>query len=151
MARKRSQATKDEPATYIVKITSYSADYSFSLADKKEDHPYHEYLWLELHGHVTATTSKKVLLETPVKLHVMSESREIDPDCKPRGVGHLDMNQGKLEGSVSIPQSSIPFLFSILESKKAEVADLFGTEIYRRQIMIRSFRVTTNFEWSDWQ
>ena len=151
MAKRKSPATKDEPSTYIVKIANYTADYSFSLADKKEDHPYNEYSWIEIHGHVAATTSKKVPIETPVKLHVMSESREIDPDCKPRGVGHLDLIHGKLEGSVSIPSSSIPFLFSSLESQKAEVVDLFGTEIYRRLIMIRSFRVPTAFEWSDWE
>lgn len=149
MSRKRKEKTQP-PVTYILDVKNFSSDYSFSIGQKEDDSPYNEYRTIDIEGEIKITDSIKVRPATLVALHIMSSRMEIEPSFKPKCVGHLNYMDSKVNAFVSLPPDSVQFVLSILKSGKADAVDLFGTELYRKQALVRSFRITTKFEWGDW-
>lgn len=149
MGRKRKEKAS-QPVSYILAIKSYSSDYSFSVAQKHDDTPYNEYRTIDISGEVKVTNSTKVRPSTLVDLHIMSSHIESDSDFKPRCVGHLNYADSRINAFVSVPVDAVLYILNILQSDKTDAIDLFGSELYRKQAPIRSFRLTTKFEWSDW-
>jgi hypothetical protein len=149
MGRKKKEKIQP-PVTYILDVKSYSSDYSFSIGQKDDDTPYNEYRTIDIEGEIKITDSTKVRPATLVALHIMSSVTEVDPSFKPKCVGHLNYIESRVNAFVSLPPDSVQFVLSILKSGKADAVDLFGTELYRKQALVRSFRITTKFEWNDW-
>ena len=153
MAKKRKSKPREYPVTYISTVDRYSADYSLSVGSGHDYdlHPYSEHLTIQIEGEIKITTSTKVKLKTPVKIHIMGNLRDVDEKSKPNGVGFMDSMKGYLNAIISLPPSSVHYLLTLLETGKIEVVDLFGSELKHRHSTIRSFRATTAFEWEDWK
>jgi hypothetical protein len=151
--KKRKPKPREYPVTYIASVDRYAADYSFSVGSGHDYdlHPYSEHFSIQIDGVVKITTSAKVKLGTPVKIHIMGSVRDVDEKFKPLGVGFMDSMKGYLNAIISLPPQSVHYLLTLLETGKIEVVDLFGSEMKHRHSTIRSFRATTAFEWQDWK
>lgn len=151
MARKKTPNPTSNPVTYIVQISTYSAEYLRSLGDQFNDGPYSRTFGLIVEGTIKHTTSKKVSEGTPVKLHFISSDYELDPKHPPIAVGSLSSYKDGIHGHLSVESKDAHYLLSILATGKAEALDLFGSEMFRRQSKLLSFRLTTSFEWQEWE
>lgn len=151
MPRRKTRDRSSQSVTYIMALATYSAEYLRSLGDQFDDGPYSRNFGLKIEGTIKHTTSKKVSEGTPIELHFISCDRELDSKRPPTCVGSLSAYKEGIKGLLSIESKDAHYLLSILATGKAEALDLFGSEMYRRESKLLSFRLTTRFEWEEWQ
>ena len=150
MVRKSSKTGLNEPTHHVIRIDSYSADYTFGLSQPNEDGPYREYFCVKIIGKVEHVLSSNVQVGTPIELHLIPKDKETDPEFKPQSVGFMELNKKRLYSIIPIPAESMPQVFSLLSKGKAEAVHLFGSELKRGRSSIRSFRLVVGFDWNEW-
>lgn len=151
MPRKKTRKPNVDPVSYIVTISSYATDYSISLGTDWEEAPYSRSYSITIEGKLTITTSKKISQGTPVKMQFLSSDAELDPKFKPTCVGTLSNYKDRLQAYAILESRDVHYLLSILATGKAEVLNLYGSELYHNKSKLTSIRLTTNFEWEDWE
>lgn len=147
---------KKQPITaeyYIITPSSYSSNYDYSLGSDLREGPYSQYLSITIKGVLRITTSKKVKPNVSAEIYILSKTLkpETDDDFIPKCIAQLSFREGALYCCVILPVEGVHYVLSMLNSGKVEAVVLFGNEMLRNKADIRSFEISTVFEWKDWE
>lgn len=151
MVRKSSKAGLNEPTHHVIRIDSYSADYSFGLSQPNEEGPYREYFCVKIIGKIEHVLSSNVQVGTPIDLHLIPKDKETDPEIKPQSVGFMELNKKRLYSIIPIQLNQcLRYSPLLLSNGKADAVHLFGSELKRGRSSMRSFRLVVGFDWNEW-
>ena len=116
---------------------------------KWEDRRYSDYRHLLVRGNVLLPNKLKANAG-PAELIFMPDVREADFEAAdrppPRGVGHLNVSEGRLTGSMSMAADALAPVLQMLIAGRLKYVVLYGEPMRYRNALIRSYQLVSQLD-----
>jgi len=150
MPKKRKAKPIEGPVFYVTEIDDWGWSFSFGLDKSKySNDPYSDYRHLEIRGSLLSPTNMKA---EQVVLHLLPDTglnEEHRRDNQPIAVGSLRLNDGTLQGLISMPQDALDSLLNMLTARKFKFIVMQGRKLRYRQTKVVHYRFQRELDEDD--
>lgn len=148
MARK---STPDEYTDYVAALTGWDWSYSFGVNfSRVRADPYMEFRHLQLTGRLLGPKMAKCLSASVVLIPDINVDESLRLDSSPvQAVGGVEARAGVLHGTLSVPQSALEGLLTVLCAGRFEALIMHGRRLRYRRAQIVSYRLVTKLDYDE--